>query len=477
MSNNDPRIPVTLLTGFLGAGKTTLLNRILAEEHGRKIAVIENEFGEIGIDHDLIEYTEENLIEMNNGCLCCTVRGDLIAGLQKILLRVSEQGENLDRVIIESTGMAHPGPVCQTFFLDPEIEENFRLDAVVTLVDLAHLEFHLEPGAEAWEQIAFADLLICNKRDLVTEEVAQKWMLRLKELNPAAPQIVAQMAAVDLHQILDLNAFAVESKLEIRPDFLEEEQPFEWAALVHFPADCVELELAVGPDPSMLCCVLPVCVEDLGDLNDSEKKDLVWKKYVQKARAIFPKNPHVISPGEVLFAEESTLLNLDLEGEWPPQNLEQKYSYKIRVPQVGTYVFFGEHHAEEFDLKMLAGSQDLTPLQTKSFRPNHSHQEEVASIGLEAGLMDPLRLRDWLNLIAQGLNIDLFRYKGIIALPQCEEQIVLQGVHMIHGLAKGRKWREGEERRTKIVLIGKNLPRAGIVRDFLACEMGMEGAK
>jgi G3E family GTPase len=189
MSENDHRIPVTLLTGFLGAGKTTLLNRILAEEHGRKIAVIENEFGEIGIDHDLIEYTEENLIEMNNGCLCCTVRGDLIAGLQKILQRVDAQGQRLDRVIIESTGMAHPGPVCQTFFLDSEIEENFRLDAVVTLVDLAHLEFHLEPGAEAWEQIAFADLLICNKRDLVTEEVTRKWMSRLKELNPTAPQI------------------------------------------------------------------------------------------------------------------------------------------------------------------------------------------------------------------------------------------------------------------------------------------------
>ncbi len=280
-----------------------------------------------------------------------------------------------------------------------------------------------------------------------------------------------------MNQILDVHAFAVKSKLEIRPDFLEEEQPFEWATICHFAEECVDLELSPGPDPSMLCCVVAVSPEDTLLLQNPHERDSVWKKYAQKARGIFPCEPHVIQTGEVVFPGESTLLNLDLEGPWPPEDPNQKFSYKIRVPQTGFYAFFGEHHAEEFDLQLLGSAKRLASLDEKSFRPNHTHQEEVTSIGLEAGEMDPLRLREWLQLISQGLNVDLFRYKGIIALPECQEQIVLQGVHMIHGLAKGTKWRDGEVRRTKIVLIGKNLPRAGIVRDFLACELLMEEAK
>lgn len=160
----DSRVPVTILTGFLGAGKTTLLNRILTEQHGPRIAVIENEFGEIGIDHELVINTEEELFEMNNGCICCTVRGDLI----RILGNLMKRRNQFDRILVETTGLADPGPVVQTFLADDEMRAKFMVDAVVTVVDAKHILLHLDDGEEAKEQVAFADVVLLNKCDLVS---------------------------------------------------------------------------------------------------------------------------------------------------------------------------------------------------------------------------------------------------------------------------------------------------------------------
>ncbi|MEJ1972388.1 MAG: GTP-binding protein [Lacunisphaera sp.] len=157
-------IPVTVLTGFLGAGKTTLLNRILTEQHGRKIAVIENEFGEVGVDNQLVIQSDEEIFEMNNGCICCTVRGDLL----RILGRLMKRKDRLDAILIETTGLANPAPVAQTFFTDPEMKEQFRLDAIVTVVDAKHISLHLHDSPEAQKQVAFADVILLNKTDLIT---------------------------------------------------------------------------------------------------------------------------------------------------------------------------------------------------------------------------------------------------------------------------------------------------------------------
>jgi G3E family GTPase len=222
----DSRIPVSVLTGFLGAGKTTLLNYILTANHGHKIAVIVNEFGEVGIDNQLVVGADEEIFEMNNGCICCTVRTDLIRILSDLADAKFGRGNrkvDFDRVVIETTGLADPAPVAQTFFVDPEIAECFKLDAIVTLVDAKHAEQHLDEGHEAQEQVAFADVLLLNKTDLVSDEEVQKLEHRLRSMNSAAKLYRTQQSQIDLRHILGINAFDLDKKLEIDPGFLEEE--------------------------------------------------------------------------------------------------------------------------------------------------------------------------------------------------------------------------------------------------------------
>ncbi|MFC4601877.1 CobW family GTP-binding protein [Cohnella hongkongensis] len=222
----DRRIPVSVLTGFLGAGKTTLLNYILTANHGQKIAVIVNEFGEVGIDNQLVVGADEEIFEMNNGCICCTVRSDLIRILGDLADAKFGKGNrkvDFDRVVIETTGLADPAPVAQTFFVDQEIAENFKLDAIVTVVDAKHADQHLDEGHEAQEQVAFADVLLLNKTDLVSEEDLQKLEHRLRSMNSAAKLYRTQQSEINLQHILGINAFDLHQKLEIDPGFLEEE--------------------------------------------------------------------------------------------------------------------------------------------------------------------------------------------------------------------------------------------------------------
>src|SRR5713226_2904599 len=198
-------IPVTILTGFLGAGKTTLLNRILTEQHGEKIAVIENEFGEAGIDNEiLVEDKDEQIVEMNNGCLCCTVRGDLVRILGD-LGKKRRQGElAFDRVIIETTGLANPGPVAQTFFMDEAIHDQYLLDAVVTVVDAKHASGQLDKHDEARRQVGFADRILLSKTDLVEDEKVGSLMRRLRQMNPRAHQKKVHFGEADIKEILDI---------------------------------------------------------------------------------------------------------------------------------------------------------------------------------------------------------------------------------------------------------------------------------
>ena len=215
------KTPVTVLTGYLGAGKTTLLNRILTEDHGRRYAVIVNEFGEIGIDNDLIVDADEEVFEMNNGCVCCTVRGDLIRILSGLMRRQAAKGRGgFDAIVVETTGLADPGPVAQTFFVDEDVRARTQLDSVTTVVDAKHVLLRIADSKEAREQIAFADQIVLNKADLVSEGELTAVEARLKRLNPLAPIHRATKADVPLDMILGRGGFDLERIMDIEPEFL-----------------------------------------------------------------------------------------------------------------------------------------------------------------------------------------------------------------------------------------------------------------
>ena len=213
------KIPVTVLTGYLGAGKTTLLNRILTEDHGKRYAVIVNEFGEVGIDNDLVVGADEEVFEMNNGCVCCTVRGDLIRVLSGLMKRQGSKG-SFDAIIVETTGLADPGPVAQTFFVDEEVSSRTQLDSVTALVDAKHLPLRLKDSKEAAEQIAFADQIILNKADLVGEAELAQVEAAIRRINPLAPIHRAQRANVPLDAILNRGGFDLDRIVNLEPEFL-----------------------------------------------------------------------------------------------------------------------------------------------------------------------------------------------------------------------------------------------------------------
>ena len=217
-------IPATILTGFLGSGKTTLLKRVLTEAHGQKIAVIENEFGEENIDNDiLVSETDEQIIQMSNGCICCTIREDLRATLQLLAAKRRKGLLNFERVVIETTGLADPGPVAQTFFMDDEIAETFLLDSILTLVDAKHAAQQLNDRVEAQRQVGFADQIFISKADLVSAQELDALQHRLKHMNPRAPQKVVHFGEVALSEVFDLKGFNLNAKLDIDPDFLSDD--------------------------------------------------------------------------------------------------------------------------------------------------------------------------------------------------------------------------------------------------------------
>lgn len=220
-ASTQAQIPVTVLTGYLGSGKTTLLNRILTENHGKRYAVIVNEFGEIGIDNDLIVESDEEIYEMNNGCICCTVRGDLIRVVEGLMRRPGR----FDAIIVETTGLADPVPVAQTFFMDDDVRAKTALDAVVALADAKHLPLRLKDSREAEDQIAFADVVLLNKADLVTPEEADAVEATIRAINPYATIYRTERASIPLDRVLDRGAFDLKRALENDPHFLDHDHP------------------------------------------------------------------------------------------------------------------------------------------------------------------------------------------------------------------------------------------------------------
>ena len=343
------KIPVTVLTGYLGAGKTTLLNRILSEPHGKKFAVIVNEFGEIGIDNDLVVNADEEVFEMNNGCICCTVRGDLVRIIDGLMRRKGK----FDAIIVETTGLADPAPVAQTFFMDENVGARTKLDAVVTVADAKWLKDRLKDAPEAKNQIAFADVIVVNKTDLVSGDELRDVEGHIRAINPYATLHRAQRANVSIGEVLGRNAFDLDRILDIEPKFLEAEE------------------------------------HDHG--HDHHHHD------------------H------------------DHHGHGH------------------------DHHGHGHGLK-------------------HYHDEDMQSVSLRSDkALDPEKFFPWVQDLVAKEGPNILRCKGILAFKDDPERFVFQGVHMILDGDHQRPWKEGEERVSRIVFIGRELPEEKIRTGFEAC--------
>jgi G3E family GTPase len=341
-------IPATILTGFLGSGKTTLLKRVLQEAHGQKIAVIENEFGEENIDSDiLVSDTNEQIIQMSNGCICCTIREDLRATLRDLAEKKRKGELVFDRVVIETTGLADPGPVAQTFFMDDEIAESYLLDSILTLVDAKHAATQLNERQEARRQVGFADQIFISKTDLVTPEDVSALTHRLKHMNPRAPQKAVHFGEVALSEVFDLRGFNLNAKLDIDPDFLKDEA------------------------------------------HDHDHHD-------------HGHEGHDHAPGESC--------------DHPSHAHE------------------GGHH--------------------------HHHDDDVKSFVFKSDrAFDPAKLEDFLGAIVNIYGPRMLRYKGVLNMKGTERKVIFQGVHQLMGSDLGPAWAEGEQRTSKMVFIGIDLPK------------------
>ena len=442
------KVPVTILTGFLGSGKTTLLNRILSEEHGKRIAVIENEYGEVGIDQALVINADEEIFEMSNGCICCTVRGDLI----RVLGNLMKRRDKFDYVLVETTGLADPGPVAQTFFMDDEIREEFALDGIVTLVDAAHIEQQIGRSDESTEQIAFADVLVLNKTDLVANEGLDTLEARLRDMNRMARVVRSEKADIPVDTVLNLSAFDLDQVLERRPTFLEPEYPFEWTGVYSLQPGRYELSLAEGPDPVMSL----VIKAGQGGEDSALREGAEWcvRRYAEPAEPV--------APGADVSLESHVSLQLQSSGR------KSFFFHVDTAVQVGLYA---QHTAEEFDMKVLRADEgsEVSLEVERTWVAQHEHDDEVGSFAIEReGDVDPERLNAWLSALLREHGVDIFRMKGFLSIAGEPNRFVFQGVHMLFDGQPDKPWGDAT-RLNQLVFIGRNLDEKTITSGFDAC--------
>jgi len=444
---NDPRVPVTVLTGFLGSGKTTLLNRILNEEHGKRIAVIENEYGEIGIDHELVVQSDEEIFEMNNGCICCTVRGDLI----RILGRLMRRKHKFDHIIIETTGMADPAPVAQTFFMDEEMKDKLRLDAIITLVDSRHVLQHLDSD-ECKAQLAFADIVLLNKRDLVSEPELAQVEQQVRDMNKLATIRPTVQGELPLDELLGVGAFDLETRAAEMPEFLQEELPFEWAGLYDLEPGDYLLAFKPGPDPTIDLVLGGPGLQEKA-LFDAWKRESI---VLYSSDALDLQSDSAINPGEILYR---------LPVDW-----EKGAETRLHIEHPGRYVLFTQHLPEEFEMALSRDGIAVAPAEAHEYASPHEHDETVGSVGVRlTGDLDPDRFEQWMINLLRNRGTDIFRTKGVLSLAGDAKRFVFQVVPMLFDGQAGREWQADDHRESQLVFIGRDLDRTELTEGLRAC--------
>ena len=440
-----PPIPVTVLTGFLGSGKTTLLNDILRAKHGQRIAVIINEFGEIGIDQALVVGVDESIFEINNGCLCCTVRGDLLWMLNNL----RQRSGGLDRVVIETTGLAHPGPVAQTFFTIEEMQSEFVLDAVVTLIDTKHIDHQLTTSEVARQQVMFGDVLLLNKIDLVSPTDLQAIENRLQRLNPAARIVRYEPGRTSPDVLLHIGGFDVDRALAHSPEFLAPEYPFDWGACFKLGPGIYTLDLNLATASHVNVVLFPMS-EVAGDSTLDTAADQAFRQFASQ--------PVTLIPGDRLYPGRARWqLRLDRTGD---------KTFVVSIAQADTHAFFLQGHpATETSLLGTTRGEPIVPIAEQHFHLSGNHQHDEAIQSVHVAVDEALNL-DQINRCLHELLLEygdnLLRMKGVLHIAGRQERFVFHGVQRMFDGRPDRHWQPGERRQSRLVVIGRGLSRRWI---------------